>query len=233
MRTTLFLISALLITLVCPLSSETSAEDILHISAFKPYKDGVYLHVNNALSHDDVITEGEIIELNEVLSRLMGIVSENSTPSSMSSTVVFSYRIEGADEPENGSAKYTLTIELGPLKNISGKDDVIPVLYQLGYLTTTFPGNAGDGNTPGEDGVDGWTIKYDSTESLVNDIADNSGSANFVVRMTLSGTGTHELEYMPNWIARGAVGMIIDYPSYEAASYGVYQADAKLKLEVI
>ena len=71
MKKTLFLIFALLITIWCPLSSETSAEDILHISAFKPYKNGVYLHVNNALSHDDVIIEDEIIELNDILDRLM------------------------------------------------------------------------------------------------------------------------------------------------------------------
>ena len=80
--------------------------------------------MNNALSHDDVIIEGEIIELNDILDRLMGIVSEDSNPTSMSSTVVFSYRIEGADEPmnENEQLKYKLTIELGQLKNVSGKN---------------------------------------------------------------------------------------------------------------
>ena len=232
MKKALFFIIALLISVLYPLASETSAEDILHISAFKPYREGVYLHVNNALSHDDVITEGEIIELNDVLDQLMGIVSENSNPTSMSSTVVFSYRIEGADMPENGSTNYNLTIELSPLENISG-EGVIPVIYQLGYFNTTFPGSAGADNTPGDEGVDGWTIKYDSAESLINDIANGSESAKFEIGLTLSGTGNHTLGYMPNWIARGAVGMIIDYPSYEAASYGVYQADAKLKLEVI
>lgn len=235
MKKTLFLIFALLITIWCPLSSETSAEDILHISAFKPYKNGVYLHVNNALSHDDVIIEGEIIELNDILDRLMGIVSKDSNPTSMSSTVVFSYRIEGADEPmnENEQLKYKLTIELGQLKNVSGKNYDIPVLYQLGYFNTTFPGNAGDDNMPGAEGVDGWTITYDSAESLVNKVANASGPAKFEVGLTLAGTGNHGLGYMPNWIARGAVGMIIDYSSYEDAPYGVYKATAELKLEVI
>lgn len=235
MKKTLFLIFALLITIWCPLSSETSAEDILHISAFKPYKNGVYLHVNNALSHDDVIIEDEIIELNDILDRLMGIVSEDSNPTSMSSTVVFSYRIEGADEPmnENEQLKYKLTIELGQLKNVSGKNYDIPVLYQLGYFNTTFPGNAGDDNTPGAEGVDGWTITYDSAESLVNKVANASGPAKFEVGLILKGTGNHVHEYMPNWIARGAVGMIIDYPSYEKSPYGIYKATANLKLEVI
>ena len=233
MKKTLFLIFALLITIWCPLSSETSAEDILHISAFKPYKNGVYLHVNNALSHDDVIKEDEIIELNDILDRLMGIVSEDSNPSSMGSTVVFSYRIEGADMPENGKLQYKLTIELDPLKNVSGKEYVIPVLYQLGYFNTTFPGNASTDNIPGVDGVDGWTITYDSAESLVNDIANASSPAKFEVWLTLAETGNHTLGYMPNWIARGAVGMIIDYPSYVKSPYGIYQATANLKLEVI
>lgn len=236
MKKILLFIIALLLSVLCPLSSETSAEDILHISAFKPYEEGVYLHVNNALSHDDVITEGEIIELNDILDRLMGIVSEDSNPTSMSSTVVFSYRIEGADKPvnENEQLKYKLIIELEPLKkNVSGKDYAIPVLYQLGYFNTTFPGNAGDDNTPGAEGVDGWTITYDSAESLVNDVANASGPAKFEVGLTLAGTGNHTLGYMPNWIARGAVGMIIDYPSYVKSPYGIYQATANLKLEVI
>ena len=234
MKKTLFLIFSLLITIWYPLASETSAEDILHISAFKPYKNGVYLHVNNALSHDDII-EGEIIELNDILDRLMGIVSEDSNPTSMSSTVVFSYRIEGADKPvnENEQLKYKLTIELGPLKNSSGKEYTIPVLYQLGYFNTTFPGNAGADNTPGAEGVDGWTITYDPAVSLDNAVANASGSAEFDVGLTLAGTGNHELGYMPNWIARGAVGMIIDYSSYEGAPYGVYKATATLTLGVI
>lgn len=219
----------ILIMIICTVlhAESPASEDTLNITAFKPFKSGIKLHVNNALTMED-ISNGTVINLNEIAGDLMG--NADNIPSTMTSNVIFSYRVEGADQPQDDAIglTYTLTITAEPLKNITNEEaGSIPVLYQLGHFDATFPGTASILNNH-ESG--GWTINY-ASEAVYSQKATESSPFSKEVSWTVKETNDQGIT-MPNWITRGAIGMVIDYASYNEAAHGVYRADISLTLEV-
>lgn len=213
-----------------------SADDsyVLRIRAFKPGDQDVVLKLNNALTLDD-ISNGDIVNLNDSASEIVGSIP-SSAPSSMISKVIFSYRVEGADPPETGnSVGYKLTMTLSPFKLFTGSDSteqdvIIPAYYQLGNLNVTFPGTTEDANSPD---LDEWHIEYtDETSYIQNGLADTTNVSFETAWNVSQQEGTRNP--MPKWVARGAVGVIIDYRKYSdmATPYGKYRATATLRLEV-
>lgn len=220
------------------LYSAVDDEFILHIRAFKPGDSNVELKLNNALSLDD-ISAYDVVNLNEAASEIVGNMP-TSDPSTMICPVVFSYRVEGADKPGAGNTiGYTLSIELTAFKLKSDNSDTsvyIPAYYQLGNLNATFPGNASDEenkNTSVRD--DGWEIAYDSgIPAVQGNMATGNQSVVFNTSWTIKNERQNIESDMPRWITRGAVGVIVDYNTFNAAEtpYGQYQATATITLGV-
>lgn len=222
----------LLVATIMPIVSQTVAfEETLRISAFKPFRSGVYLHVNDALTMNDVEGDGYTINLNEIGDEIMGTVdpeADGTTSSAMNSRVVFSYRVEGADQPTGADhLGYGISIDITPMTN---GEYVIPVLYQLGNFNATFPGNAGDENMPSRDG---WAVAYTSTD-IRNEIATKGSPAQFNADWSITETENQDKD-MPLWVTRGAIGMVVDYSAYENenAPYGVYKAEVQMELKVL
>ena len=220
----------LLVTTIMPIVSQTVAfEETLRISAFKPFRSGVYLHVNDALTMNDVEGDGYTINLNEIGDEIMGTVdpeADGTTSSAMNSRVVFSYRVEGADQPTGADhLGYGISIDITPMTN---GEYVIPVLYQLGNFNATFPGNAGDENMPSRDG---WAVAYTSTD-IRNEVSKEGSKAQFNAEWSITKTETQNKD-MPLWVTRGAIGMVVDYSAYENAPYGVYKAKVTMELKVL
>ena len=66
--------------------------------------------------------------------------------------------------------------------------------------------------------------------------ADESQNASFDVEIGVKkGDAPDAAAFAPNWVARGAVGVIIDYSSYQSADtpYGRYQSNVTVTLEVV
>ena len=220
-------IFTLLLLIFIPLFAE-EYDYTLRIRAFKPGDSGVVMKINNALTLEDLaFTSPSPINLNEHIERFVGNIP-STDPSSMVSNVVFSYRIEGADAPESGSVSYTLNISMTPFSR-EGGTEVIPALFQLGNLDVTFPGSAGEINSPTKDD---WNISY-ADISVKNEKADSdSGNAVFSETWTVKNTLTSNANQMPNWIARGAVGLILDYSVFQSDKipFGKYKSTVTLEL---
>lgn len=250
----IFIICFFLIIGMTTLSAANSAE--LHISAFKPGDSGVKLVVNDALTRNNITSDGQVIDLDQNGSAFIGQIP-NYTPSSMISEVAFSYRIEGA-EPSDGrtEAKYKLNITLEPFKQVieaqssdEGEETVevapaiIPAFFQLGNFNVTFPGTAHDKpedkNKPSSKG---WRIFYlEGTEettipAVKSSIANESQNASFNIILGISKNteDSTAASTSPNWVARGAVGVIIDYSRIQSdeVPYGRYQSNVIVTLEV-
>lgn len=228
----------------------------LHITAFKPVDSGVKLVVNDALTRNNITSDGQIIDLDQNGSAFIGQIP-SYTPSSIVGEVAFSYRIEGA-EPSDGSseAKYKLNLTLEPFKQVIEEQDseedkepveinpaVIPAYFQLGNFNVTFPGAAQDNVTDkNKPESKGWRIFYSEDEKEVTTLAaqgmraDESQNASFDVEIGVKkGDAPDAAAFAPNWVARGAVGVIIDYSSYQSADtpYGRYQSNVTVTLEVV
>lgn len=194
----------------------------LQIKAFKPGNQDVEMKINNALTLEDIKGENSSIVLNEYAGKFINNIPSN--PTSMVSEVVFSYRIEGADSVETGTS-YTLNISMTPFKRVGGPE-VIPALFQLGYIDATFPGEANELNVTTRDN---WNIEIDS--SVLNSNV-STGKGTLSKSWTLNRTeGTNNSS--PNWIVRGAVGLILDYQTYQDAKktpIGKYTSTVTLEL---
>ena len=202
-----------------------AGSDTLMITAFKPdpYQEtGVYLKVSNALTREDMVAaEGteSIIDVSDYIGSLLGRQPASGT---MSSTVIFSYRVEGNEEPEGNTVSYKLRIDISPLAN--GNEN-LTAYYQIGNFDVVFPGNAGEINTSTKDG---WKIAYDNT-SVRNLTVSTEAVSVGDIKWTISKEPTSGT--IPVWIARGAVGMVIDSTDYNSKPFGKYKADVTITLE--
>ena len=205
-----------------------AGSDTLMITAFKPdpYQEtGVYLKVSNALTREDMVAvEGteNTIDVSDYIGSLLGRQPASGT---MSSTVIFSYRVEGNVEPEGDTVSYKLKIDFSPLKN---GNDILTAYYQIGNFDVVFPGNAGEINTSIR--PDGWKIAYNDTSVRNLTVATGEVSVDDL-EWTISKEPTSGT--IPVWIARGAVGMVIDSTDYNSKPFGKYTADVTITLEAI
>ena len=228
------LVSLILIFLVTFTMYAAEGYDEFTIRAFKTGFEETNLVINDRTTQIDVpLEESGNIELNPILDRLLG--STSASADRLSAFVIFSYRIES-----NKADNFDLTVTLSELKRqmnqgeTLGEKDTIKVLYQIGNFNEVFAGFASDGQGQSSTSPDGSTIKgpgnssshMPANQSLLADGQD----ASFTMQVeTTSGTGANTTDR--TWIARGAVGMIIDNTEYNNANPGQYMANATLTLQ--
>ena len=194
----------------------------LNIKAFKTGFDYTNLDINDRTTQNDVPLNGQgEIELNPVLDRLLGSTTASDN---LTSYVIFSYRLES-----NQVGNFTLNITLSDLErqNITAPadNDSIDVLYQIGNFNEVFETLGSDDSSPsssvGNSEIKGPGNTEGNKPGDVSQLATDSQKASF--DMTYNATSDSD-STVRTWIARGAVGMIIDNYQYNKANYGNYKA---------
>ena len=218
----------LLMILIGISATALSAADTadFEITAFKVGYDGMRVVVNNRLNQEDVYTaevgnsqesvpsvnSGSIV-LNDALSYLLG--DTNTDASKLSAHVVFSYRVEGTR-----IGKFTLSMTLPCLTHTDG-EHTMDVLYQMGNYDVMF-----------EPSVNYYTITHSATENSNKATKDSPVTFSMPITVT-SNNGQTGTTSGTTWIARGAVGMVIDNAQYRnnaVTPYGTYTAPVKITL---
>lgn len=147
------------------------------------------------------------------------------------SDIAFSYRVYG-----NIEGSFTVSVTVAPFINTSDKTKVITTSYFLLNETVRFL----DSNTETSDDVASYTDETSGNLNQTNNltISDETTGTNKIVRSLSSGTGvlvdkfsvsdgssdTPTASTTDVWIARGAVGFVIDSKSYDEADEGEYKA---------
>ena len=154
------------------------------------------------------------------------------------SDIAFSYRAYG-----NSEGSFTVSVTVAPFINTSDNTKVITTSYFLLNETVRFL----DSNTETSDDVASYTDETSGNLNQTNNltISDVTTGTNKIVRSLSSGTGVLVDKFSVSdgqdlpaasttdvWIARGAVGFVIDSKSYDEADEGEYKAAITVTLSV-
>lgn len=147
------------------------------------------------------------------------------------SDIAFSYRVYG-----NSEGSFTVSVTVAPFINTSDKTKVITTSYFLLNETVRFL----DSNTETSDDVASYTDETSGNLNQTNNLTISdvtTSTTDKIVRSLSSGTGVLVDKFSVSdgkdlpaasttdvWIARGAVGFVIDSKSYDEADEGEYKA---------
>lgn len=162
-----------------------------------------------------------------------------TTTASTVNDIAFSYRVSGSKE-----GKYTVSIEVAPFRlvdlNGNYSSTVINTRYFLVNETVRFldSNNSTTSDYVESDGT--MTNGFKISDADNSNTTKDSGVISSVTTKTLEDSfqiskGTKESSQYADdvWIARGAVGLMIDSSSFNSATEGEYHAAIKITLSNI
>lgn len=178
------------------------------------------IEITDALpSRYSLVSNGEILDFTEYLTKYIGQVTESETEedyiSLFSEHVIFSYRVAG-----NDAGTYSIQLTFNPFSDDNGQ--YVSAFFEIGNISYIYSQTNNDETSAGEriyetvnsDGSENETVSVDSTNT--------SG--------TIKKTWIVEADDL-EWVARGAIGLNIDEKTYKNASNGTYSSPVTVKLE--
>ena len=212
------LLLLIMVSVVFAVAGDTDSETFM-IKAFKNKFDGTArIYINDRISKQNVIEAERLgtpklgdISIDSVVDDVLGSAANITDP-----YVVFSYRVEGS-----GGGSYTVNFKFSEFQNNNG--NTIATDYQIGQLNSVFASEAGytQSNEQGD-----WRIK----QEIVSGRETGKDLAAIISFEDISTSWGRPDDNEGDWIARGAIGMVVDNESYSNAPNGVYKATVTVTL---
>ena len=210
----------LLIFIMISLLSRVFAEELdktdFTIHAYKIDRTGgVEFVVTDALASFDSlnrITNDERLILDDYITNYLGDPAE--APSAFSEMIIFSYRAAGT-----GSGTYEVNITLNPFVN-SATNEVLTAGYTLGNVNYIFESSSTNTNNSG-----GTISNIVRTDKPV--VVPGSSTSVLYDQWNVNDTSSDP------WIVRGAVALVLDSEGYSKMSYGSYEAEVTVMLQIV